>query len=227
MNVGTCINTPIEQPEQEVCDGVDNDLNGIIDDVPPYGVPNGTVHCVGGAESVVCDSGFANGDGSVANGCETNVMTDPNNCGAIGVVVSIPNATGACVNGTAVLVSCHPSWHNANGSIVDGCELRADIYEPNDTMVTARSLSWGTIVANIAPAGNEDWYRYFADCNLFNPCQVRFQVTGGVSMQVFEDGIQVGSGPIVDLGFLFADHEYRIRITAPGFVTSYTLNAQS
>ncbi len=44
-------------------------------------------------------------------------------------------------------------------------------------------------------------------------------------MQVFEDGAPVGGGLSVNLGTRLTSHTYHVRITAPGFVTSYTLTA--
>lgn len=224
-STGTCTHEPIGSPE--TCNGLDDDLDGEIDEDEDLaiGVPGGFVRCRNGAEEIVCDPGLADADGNFGNGCEVNLMTDPSNCGGIGVVVSIPNANGACVGGVAVLVSCHTAFFDANGSIVDGCELRADFFEPNDVMAAARARPWGTLGANIAPAANDDWYRFSAVCGPFSPCAPFFSVTGGATMQVFEDGSIVGGGTTVDLGPRFANHTYDVRVFAPGFVSSYTLHA--
>ena len=91
-------------------------------------------------------------------------MTNPNHCGQVGhPVPSAPNATVGCLGGVAVVVSCNAGWFNVNGSVVDGCEFREDLYEQNDTSATARPLSWGpTIIANVAPQGDEDWFSFGA-----------------------------------------------------------------
>src|SRR5439155_1756 len=56
---------------------------------------NGTaVVCTG-----TCSAGFGNCDGSLTNGCETNLSRDVNNCGACGHVCA---AGSICSNGTCV-----------------------------------------------------------------------------------------------------------------------------
>ena len=47
---------------------------------------NATSICTAGACSLTCNTGFGNCDGMVANGCEVNLGTDRNNCGACGNV---------------------------------------------------------------------------------------------------------------------------------------------
>ena len=127
-------------------------------------------------------------------------MTSLLHCGAVGNAVNIPNATGACAGGVPVLVSCDPGWFNVNGSLVDGCEFREDAFEPNDSSAAARFLAWGSMItANVAPQGDEDWFRYNASCTFFDTCSPAFTFSGSGTMAVFEDGIQVGSGAVVQL----------------------------
>src|SRR5262249_32571394 len=45
---------------------------------------NDTPACVNGVCASVCNAGFANCNGNPANGCETNITTDVNNCGSCG-----------------------------------------------------------------------------------------------------------------------------------------------
>ena len=275
---GTCTHTPINPPTPETCNAIDDDQDGQIDEGLSYDVPNGFLACVGGSESLSCNSGFADVDGSVLNGCEVNLMTSlahcgsvgnavptvPNatvacvagvptlvacasgfanvdgnflngcevnlmtslaHCGSVGNAVNIPNAIGACVGGVAVLVSCQSGWFNVNGSIVDGCELREDVYEPNDSSAAARFISWGTTtMANVAPQGDEDWYRLLANCNIFDFCNPAFTFSGSGTMDVFEDGSLVGSGPIVQLFTRTQDHDYTVRIRGT-YGSSYTFYA--
>jgi hypothetical protein len=58
--------------------------------------------CTSGVCGGNCDSGFKSCDGTLTNGCETNINTDPNNCGncGMGFVCSINNiATRTCIGG--------------------------------------------------------------------------------------------------------------------------------
>src|SRR5258708_20677018 len=72
-------------------------------------VPNGFPGCansmciVGG-----CMNGFADCDMIVANGCESPVAADPNNCGMCGNrCVGLPNAAPACAGNMCVLGACN------------------------------------------------------------------------------------------------------------------------
>jgi hypothetical protein len=237
--IGSCVGG---QPRLVVCyvgfgDGDGDELNGcevnLMTDPANCGAlgivvsfPNATGACVGGvAVLVACHAGFGDGDGNPLNGCEVNLMTDPANCGALGQVVNIPNAIGACVGGVAVLVSCDAGWFNVNGSLVDGCEFRADVFEPNDSSAAARFVSWGqTVMANIAPQNEEDWYRYHANCTIFDPCSPTFAFSGSGTMEVYEDGALVGSSSLVALSFRTMDHVYTVRIRG-AYGSSYVLNS--
>ena len=39
-------------------------------------------------------------------------MTDPNNCGAVGITVHLPKANMGCVQGRAAVLSCDAGWEN-------------------------------------------------------------------------------------------------------------------
>ncbi len=72
----------------EICDGFDNDCNGMVDDVPGIGASDDPRHCgacnanclalsnatgtcvQGGCSVLACAFGFANADGKSENGCE-------------------------------------------------------------------------------------------------------------------------------------------------------------
>jgi hypothetical protein len=109
-----------------------------------------------------------------------------------------------------------------NGSLVDGCEFHEDAYEPNDSSDAAGPRSWGsTITANVAPQGDEDWFRYNADCFFF--CTFRFTFNGNGTMEVYEDGTFVESGSVVALTRT-SDHVYTVRIRG-AYGSSYTLQA--
>lgn len=69
-----------------------------------------------------CNVGFANCDGNPANGCEINLQTDFNNCGACGTRCNLANGTEACVSGVCQVVACDAGWGNCDGNHQNGCE---------------------------------------------------------------------------------------------------------
>ncbi len=70
---------------QEICDGIDNDCNGAIDDLAAVKIENGEGACRNGAIAVTaCNQGFADCDAKADNGCETDFMRDNDNCGRCG-----------------------------------------------------------------------------------------------------------------------------------------------
>jgi hypothetical protein len=86
--------------------------------------------CMGGACSITgCVPGFANCNGNPADGCETNVQSNPTNCGGCGVVCVAPNAAPACTMGTCVIAACNVGFANCDGNQANGCEvnLQTDI----------------------------------------------------------------------------------------------------
>jgi hypothetical protein len=69
----------------EECDGVDNNCNGIIDDVSEFYLTHGLGRCDNGKKAIrQCDKGYADCDGDPTNGCEVNTKNDSENCGACG-----------------------------------------------------------------------------------------------------------------------------------------------
>lgn len=76
-----------------------NDLNncGGCNRVCPdvHGYPK----CIDGNCYVVCSGTWGDCDGDVFSGCETDLNTDPKNCGACGMVCSGAQGTPVCVNG--------------------------------------------------------------------------------------------------------------------------------
>src|SRR5213078_2724669 len=58
-------------------------------------------------------------DGNAGNGCETNLNTDLNNCGACGTVCTTPaNATAVCSTGSCDFL-CNPGLAKCNGACLD------------------------------------------------------------------------------------------------------------
>lgn len=84
---------------------------------------NQTATCKDSVCGAVCNLGFADCDGSSANGCETNTNTDVAHCGACGAAAcpTGANGTAVCDAGTCGF-SCAPQFGDCDGKPENGCE---------------------------------------------------------------------------------------------------------
>jgi hypothetical protein len=83
-----------------------------------------TATCAAAACAITsCDAGYANCDGQVFNGCETNTRTSNNDCGACGV--QCPIAPGNTLNGLCVdgRCNCAANRLDCDGDRSNGCEV--------------------------------------------------------------------------------------------------------
>lgn len=96
----------------ELCDGRDNDCDGIVDD--DASCPGAGEVCVHGA--CVCPSG------SLCDGTCRDLALDADNCGACGHACrGAPHARGICGAGRCDHL-CDPGWANCDGDWDNGCE---------------------------------------------------------------------------------------------------------
>ena len=123
----------------ELCNAVDDDCDGIIDEGNPGGGAacgtttgactagsqmclGGTLACRGGTGPTVetCNSIDDDCDGSSD---ETfNLMTDINNCRGCGISCSFPNGFAVCGGSGCTLSGCQSGYVNADGNMANGCE---------------------------------------------------------------------------------------------------------
>ena len=92
----------------------------------PCFVPNATARCnsLNECDIAICNADYRDCDGDRRNGCEAEIRTDPENCGACGKACpSIPHADRACGDG-CTLWRCDPGFRDCNGALADGCEVR-------------------------------------------------------------------------------------------------------
>ncbi|HUJ59879.1 MAG TPA: MopE-related protein [Kofleriaceae bacterium] len=132
-------------PVQEICDGLDNDCDGIIDDnlgsLGMCGTSSigacklGANQCIGG--TTVC-VGAVNPTFELCNGIDDdcdgaidedfNLDADPQNCGACNHICGAGltnggNAVWGCSAGSCVIASCDSGYHDNNNDPSDGCEF--------------------------------------------------------------------------------------------------------
>ena len=69
-----------------------------------------------------CNEGYANCNELDEDGCEVDLLTDPNHCGGCGIVCDLANASATCVDGECVIESCNEGFADYNGEALDGCE---------------------------------------------------------------------------------------------------------
>ncbi len=83
-------------------------------------IPHGTPGCEAGACTIgSCDAPWSDCNGTVADGCETDVQVDPTNCNACGA----PCAPGEQCEAGVCGVFCPPGKANCDGNAVNGCEV--------------------------------------------------------------------------------------------------------
>jgi len=81
--------------------------------------------CSNGTCQITCATGFANCNGDIADGCETNTRT-LSNCGSCGTTCAIANATATCATGSCRVDMCADTHRD--------CDMNATSCETNITL---------------------------------------------------------------------------------------------
>jgi hypothetical protein len=90
---------------------------------------NARATCADRACGYLCNEGFGDCDMDPSNGCEVNLRTSTEHCGACGNTCMLPNATAACVMGVCSVSACTTGRGNCDSNAANGCEadLTADL----------------------------------------------------------------------------------------------------
>lgn len=114
--------------EQKACEGACVDMSDPAfgcgaEACAPCDVANATAACAG-TQCVIasCTGTFDNCNNSSDDGCESDPMTDPSNCGGCGNACIAPHATPTCEDGTCAVGECAPDWEDCDGTVENGCE---------------------------------------------------------------------------------------------------------
>jgi len=142
--------------------------------------PNSTASCVNGVcQTGACNSGFADCNGIPADGCEVQLATDVNNCGACNNVCSRPNSTSACV-GAVCQFACQFGFNDCDNSTANGCETPI-LSDPDNCGGCFTSCSSNNMATRTCTNGicSGQCLAGFADCNgtkRGDGCEINLQV---------------------------------------------------
>lgn len=85
--------------------------------------PNGDTRCEQGECSPECGAGYLDCDGLAGNGCETDIGSSPEHCGACGAACNLIHAAALCLGGECAISHCDEDWADCDGDPETGCEV--------------------------------------------------------------------------------------------------------
>jgi hypothetical protein len=101
---------------------------------------------IGCPTPIACEPGLGDCDGDPANGCESKLAYDPNNCGGCGLLCNFGGGVGSCEAGKCILTACTAGYADcdldpSNGCEApvgpEGCKVRCDYPEDSPEIVPA------------------------------------------------------------------------------------------
>lgn len=126
-------------PTDEICDGLDNDCDNVIDGLHASLSCGANAACdMGTCRASTCPGGMGDCDGDIGNGCETDVTSSVEHCGVCGNAcvwaceagacddpASLSDGRGQCVLRRSGGVACFGSNHR--GQLGDGTFIDSDV----------------------------------------------------------------------------------------------------
>lgn len=127
--MGAC-NSGFKDCNGNLADGCEANLASDLDNCGSCGVACSYANAVGqctseGCRMKSCNPGYADCNGSAADGCEVDLQTNRDNCGACGSVCTFDNAGRDCLAGQCTMGACLPDHSDCDGNAANGCETPA------------------------------------------------------------------------------------------------------
>jgi hypothetical protein len=162
--------------QPEICDGKDNDCDGLFDEGltnlgtcggGPPGNENtglchtGTLSCMGGGTLCsgdqeptfeLCDGLDNDCDGLIDE--DYHLDTDPQNCGTCNHVCSLAHAFAGCAAGGCTVASCQGGFHDNDHQAADGCEYGPCFVQGAEICNGVDDDCNGVIDDNVTPPSN-------------------------------------------------------------------------
>jgi hypothetical protein len=134
---------------------------------------HGTADCGSGRCEITCQSGYADCDANLQNGCETSVADGAAGCGECTVSCANPNGTTSCQQGLCVPV-CTPEAGDCDGNAQNGCEEVLRSVDHCGACDAACSNAHGTTecASGVCTPSCEAGYES-CDANAQNGCETR------------------------------------------------------